>query len=346
MTVKKYLSVIILIIASLLLSGCWDYHELNNYSIISGFSVDMTDGDKYLVTLELVDLVSGSPDVMPKGFLISGEGETFKEAFQNTLKTLGKPVYNSHAETLVLSEKVVKKPILPIISYLIGDPKIRMDLELVIAKDKPAQKVMGEKTISNNLSTLEISMIIKSQKHKIPSVKLYQLANDLESEGVCPIIPIISIDRMDIEGNDKEEATVKTYGTAYLKNSVMAGTLNDGESQIYSLILSPRNNINVRLENGSPVISIDIEANQTDYSGDPVELKEKTEDLIRKMQGKNGCDIFGFGNLIYRRFPAQWDNLKSDWPGNFRDLKVNISLEIISLPDTQLIRPVTIDGKD
>ena len=41
------------------------------------------------------------------------------------------------------------------------------------------------------------------------------------------------------------------------------------------------------------------------------ELQRQAEDAIRTAVLKNSCDIFGFGNLLYQKYPSFWKGL--DW---------------------------------
>ena len=53
MIMKK---IILSFVILFLLTGCWDYNELNNYSIVSGVSIDKS-GDEYEASV----LISNSP---------------------------------------------------------------------------------------------------------------------------------------------------------------------------------------------------------------------------------------------------------------------------------------------
>lgn len=360
---KKILLTSLLISIGLLFSGCWDYHELNNYSIISGYAVDLTPDHKYLITIELVDVVSVSPDNPPKGILVSAEGDTFTDAFNNTVKMLGNPMYTSHAQVLIVGEEIAKDSLLPIITFLVGDPQTRMDLELVIAKDETAQKTLAEKTVSNSLSSLEISMILKSDKSKVPSVKLYQFANTLEMEGISPIMPIIFVNKMLIDGSKEKDSTTETYGIGYFIKGSLSGTLDNDESQLYMLIkrkinqnilslkdfsirvISSQSKIKVDTENAFPVIHIDIMINAEENYNYSKEVKDKVDQLIKRMQN-NKSDIFGFGNMIYRQMPDEWDKLKENWEDNFKKLKISTSVKIERSSNNQIYKPIKINGKD
>ena len=43
-------------------------------------------------------------------------------------------------------------------------------------------------------------------------------------------------------------------------------------------------------------------------------LQGEMGSAIRQAVKRDRCDIFGFGNLLYQRFPDQWRQASGDWP--------------------------------
>jgi spore germination protein KC len=64
---------------------------------------------------------------------------------------------------------------------------------------------------------------------------------------------------------------------------------------------------------------------------------EQTSSLIKKVQSQYGSDIFGFGNLIYRKDPQLWEKLSNQWDQLFVDLDVKIEPKV-SIVNTGFIR--------
>jgi spore germination protein KC len=50
--------------------------------------------------------------------------------------------------------------------------------------------------------------------------------------------------------------------------------------------------------------------------------------VVKKVQGEFGSDIFGFGNMIYRKDPKLWKKLREDWSETFSGLSVEVSSKI------------------
>ncbi|WP_129730775.1 Ger(x)C family spore germination protein [Ectobacillus funiculus] len=50
--------------------------------------------------------------------------------------------------------------------------------------------------------------------------------------------------------------------------------------------------------------------------------------LIKKLQKKYKADIFGFGGAIYRKYPAHWKQIKSEWKQEFTKVDVSVDVNI------------------
>lgn len=61
-------------------------------------------------------------------------------------------------------------------------------------------------------------------------------------------------------------------------------------------------------------------------------LKKQMQNLIKKVQKEYNSDIFGFGNMIYRKNPKLWAQLSDEWDNIFPTLEVEIEpkVEIIN----------------
>ena len=66
---------IILILVILLTTGCYDYVELNNISIVSSIGIDYIDNE-FILTLEILDDNNSS-------YVVSTKGKTIVNAFDN-----------------------------------------------------------------------------------------------------------------------------------------------------------------------------------------------------------------------------------------------------------------------
>lgn len=58
------------------------------------------------------------------------------------------------------------------------------------------------------------------------------------------------------------------------------------------------------------------------------EIKKRVEKTIKTVQTKFNSDIFGFGDMIYRKHPKQWKKLEKKWNQYFPTLPVEVNVKV------------------
>lgn len=157
---KKY--GILLITLLLLVSGCYDYTELNDMAIVSGISIDY-EQDSFHVAFEILNTINKDEDPnAPKVYLTEGNGTSISEAFADASLEIAKVPYLAHLKTLVIGETVAKNHTKEIIDFLIRDNHIRNIFYLVVAKDTSAYAVVHNTDTNNPVASTAISELIDS----------------------------------------------------------------------------------------------------------------------------------------------------------------------------------------
>ena len=108
------------IIVSLLilfcLSGCWNYKELNEYSIVTGVAIDKKE-DKYEVSVLISNAPKSSTDNTSSESQIvvySADGESIFEALKNVGLISPKELYLNSFSIFVISEEIASEGIDPV----------------------------------------------------------------------------------------------------------------------------------------------------------------------------------------------------------------------------------------
>lgn len=93
----------------------------------------------------------------------------------------------------------------------------------------------------------------------------------------------------------------------------------------------PTINIDVSADGNIQEITCDVDLRQQDTIK---KIENKTENKVKKLVSeginvakKNETDIFGYGNLIYKKNPKYFNSIK-DWNKNFTTLDININVNI------------------
>ena len=93
--------IIILLISILLLSGCYDYVEINDLVIITGMLIDY-ENDNYVITNQLIE---NEKESIVK--IYKTEGKTIDECISKLSKLLNKDIFISHLKSLIITENLI-----------------------------------------------------------------------------------------------------------------------------------------------------------------------------------------------------------------------------------------------
>lgn len=256
--------IFMIIMILFLLTGCWNYRELDKLAIVSGLAVDKSEkGDKFLLTAEVIDIKQGTTEVKISSIRIESEGETIFDAMRNMIKISGKRLYWSHAKVIILSQDVAKESVIPIIDWISRDQEPRLTLNLLVSKEKTAKELLSQQSVTTEIRSFEMNYMLmgNSVLSKAPKVEVYELMNDLSDDGISASLPAIGIT------TNEGKRTSELSATAVFKRDKLVGFL-DGEDTKYYLFI--KNKIKGGLlavktaeEGTSDVIILEIFKNKT-----------------------------------------------------------------------------------
>jgi len=205
----------------LILTGCWNYRELNELAITTGIALDIEDDQYKLTVLIANSKKSGSSGEKSEAStaVYEGVGQTLYEALKDCASSVSKQVYLGHLDILILSEDVAKLKTNEIIDFLFRYPQSRNDFQVVIAKDSKASDILKittplESFPSQNVSqNLEVTGELQGFTYPVTFNEFVKL---MLQEGINPILPSVKIVGNVDEGN-KNENLEQSMPQAYLK---------------------------------------------------------------------------------------------------------------------------------
>lgn len=171
-------------------------------------------------------------------------------------------------------------------------------------------------------------------------------------------------DNITATGKTTANNQLKLTNLAILKKDKLVGWLNEDESKGYNYITEnvkftvgylPYNESGLsfyvtkvkskqkaRLVNGKPVIDIELDVKE-DVGSVDCQIDVTKEENLKKLEAaidkkqvelctksvkkaqELDADIFGFGELIHRTYPKQWEKMKVHWDTEFKNLPFNIT---------------------
>lgn len=327
----------ILILMIFLMTGCYDYVEINDLSFISCIGIDYED-DKYKLTYEIInDTKQGQDGSSQEGYTISGSGKTLATAFDNiSLKTTKEP-YFYHLKAIVISEDVAKNHTKELIEFVTRNPSIRNEFYLSIAKDVKASEIVKNSNKNNPIVGNQITQIIESNTNYFNVTFNKPFEDILEKFLNGKIDPIANV--LTLSGE-----TLKTVGIGIFQDFQYIDVLTDEQSAYLNLLLGQNLNMVITKDYNDKTMAVNIYDGSAEYDFDKNKVKIKIniegeirenmpefdlrdeesyiklsndfsskvtkdiQDLINYLI-KEDCDVIGLENLYYKKYRQPYPNI-------------------------------------
>jgi spore germination protein KC len=225
------LPLLLISIAVLLLTGCWDRKEVNDLGLVTAAGIDKISNK----TIELSALVyipksaggqqsmnGGSGGGSAQTLVRSATGVTIADAMSKLQQKLPRHIFWGHTAVFIFDEKLAKMGLAKHVDFILRHPQLRERSEIFITKQK-ARKVLGvlpplERDLSTVLRELE------SMKMGI-EVTAKNFAEMLLSDSGDTAVPYIKMLPPE-EGRKKKETIAYITGTAIFKKDKMVGIID------------------------------------------------------------------------------------------------------------------------
>jgi len=239
--------ILILIFVIALFTGCWDWEELNNVTIVSGIGLDQAEEPgKILLTAQVIRPAALSGGGGDNGGTRGGRGGSDETQAVRVLNATGETVFQtirklstqasnrlllSHLQVIVVSREAAEQGIYHYIDFFARDPEPRPDIRVLVA-EKEAGEIMRHPSGVKSIPALSLNHAVQTAELDAlaPDITLQEANIRLASETTELIAPIAKIyQEKTIDG--EKETRVDIAGTAVFRGDKMVGTLNQKESR-------------------------------------------------------------------------------------------------------------------
>ncbi|MGE5328694.1 MAG: Ger(x)C family spore germination protein [Deltaproteobacteria bacterium] len=399
MKTGRILSIIILL-SSMLLSGCWDSREINNIAVSICMGIDKSP-DGYVFSQQILNskAISAKRNTFESPVVIySEEGKDIFELSRKITTHCPRRIFYSHVRMVVIGEELAKDGIQGIVDTLLRVHEFRTDFYFIVAKGTTAKNVLSVLTPLEIVPGIEMFDSLRTAEKSwapVKSMRIIELANSIISEGRNPVLTGLEItsnnnnpsNSIDTLKQSSQTDRLKFTSLAALKKDKLVGWLDENESKGYNYILGnvkgtaghikiagqdkvtfevtrEKSKINAYLLNGKPAINVDIFM-ETEIGGVEGQIDVSNQENIEKMikivesritsfcnsaldRTKNELktDIFGFGEVIHRSYPKQWEKIKDNWNNEFINLPIKVTVHTKINRLGQITKPVFPEGSD
>jgi spore germination protein KC len=302
-------------------------------------------------------------------------GRTIFEAVRSLGSQTSRKLYFAHIQVIIIGEAAARQGMRRFLDFFIKDHEPRPLVWLIIAKGE-ASKLLETPGNQEKLSAMEISEVIANEgtASQAATVSLQEFIGYLLSKSRAPVAPYLEV--MEHDGQKHFEIT----GTAIFQEDKMIGNLdkNAGRGLLWVTGRVKSGVISIKppgfpeyaaleiIHTGSQVksgaqnplavtVNINVECvfNEQSGTGDLatpqnlIKMRKKVETSVKnsicqafERARQLRADIFGFGEVIHRRFPKEWPGLENEWAVRFPDIQLTVKVKA-NIPLTgKIIKPL------
>lgn len=377
--IRIFFLIFILLMNSILTTGCWNYREIDELSIVAGVAIDKGEDNAFQMTVEIIQISSGR-DIKKTSKILTVEGKTVFDAARNLISLSGKKLYWSHAKVIILSEKIASEGIVKAIEWYNRDAETREEVKLLISEEASAKEILTYQGASEDIKSFVLAATIEQQKSlsKAPQTDILKFDIESKTKMISTVIPVVNLKKAD------GKLAPQVMGTAIIKNDKLVGFLNEEETKDLIFIrnevkggilveemqtgsdltlvsleifnnktkvtpVADNNDIKINLdietivsigEIGGKVNFIDDEGRAELERSTENSLKKRIELLISKVQSEYDADIFGFGQKLRENKIKVWKSVANNWEEVFQNLRVDVRTKIQIKNSAILSRPL------
>ena len=234
---------IIIIVSILLLTGCYDYKELNDIAILTATEINKIDNE-YIINAQVVNPQSKDTVNIQAPFIIyKGKGKTIQEAYRQIKLQSSRFLYPNHLQLLIINENLAKEDITKIIDYYLRIPHVRTEFNIIIGKNK---NILNITTPIDDVSSTSIVDTMETNNKYLGTTNLITF-NEFVNMSIDKNLEIVLPSVEAIDYNEKSETTENTEKTkiksmyklsnlAVFKDGKLQGYLTEDESITYNVI--------------------------------------------------------------------------------------------------------------
>ncbi len=247
---------LVIVLYMLLFTGCWNYKEINDKSVVAGAALDYDkDTDELVLTVEIAIARTEQNNTIILSDTYQGRGWDVFDASRNLIAITGQKLYWSHTKIIIFSRSIMenKNLFIGVLDWIKRDSETRDDIWFFLSGEDTAAEILTDTRVQiENITSYYLEDIARNEKSvsKYLSVPCYEFVDDLGSKGITPVLPTVKIEA---EG---ENVIPVVYGEALLKGLKPEKWLNGEQTKIL-LILKDK------LRGGLLVIKGEYEGKET-----------------------------------------------------------------------------------
>lgn len=358
---------VVVLINSILFSGCWNYREIDKLSIVAGVAIDKSTDSLYKIVVELAQ-TSGGKESKSKSKIITMQGRTLFDTARNGISISGEKLYWSHSKVIIVSRDIASEGLSKVLDWYTRDSETREDVYILISEEDTAGDIFQIVGGSDEIISILVGDTIKNgvSLGKAPKTDILKYEIETKPKEMSTVIPTIHLKQANgkptyqVEGcaiikDDKLAGFLKAEETKdllFIRDEIKGGLLTEelkgyNEAVPVALeIFKSKTKVKPEVKGSEIIMNVNVETTvalgEIQGTGNLVNeeqlknleqvaqlsLKNRMEALIEKMQKEYDADIFGFGPKLNESYPKVWKSVSNNWGEVFKDIKVNVNTKV------------------
>ncbi|USG67720.1 Ger(x)C family spore germination protein [Brevibacillus ruminantium] len=251
------------LLSTWLLAGCWDRVEINDRAWVLAFSIDKEADGQYRLSLQLPLVGSlggptggGGGTSGDKSFYVdSAIGPTLREASNILQSRMSRQIYYAHHRVIIIGEDLAKSGLREILDIVARFPENRLTSYVVMAKGKGVDVLKAQP----QLERFSAEAMRELVKLRGVTITVKDLAQMLNTPGIDAHLPVVEAVNSQPKGKQKE---IQGIGYSVFRDDKMVYFLERNKSNtfrwfqptfhFYSALIPIRKNkfVNVQVDQG------------------------------------------------------------------------------------------------
>jgi spore germination protein KC len=373
---------LLILAAAVVPGGCWDAHEINSLSIVSGVGVDPAEEPgEFNVTVQIRKVTKANGGEQEQPFLLlDGTGKNVLEALDQVRLRNNRDLFLHQNQAIIISQDQAALGIRALLDIFLRYHETRLEV-WVIVSECSARDLLQIKLVQEPVTASALALMMQQQSDISPklAVNMLGVTEDLLDASSALVVPMVGI--IDEFGTDK----VVIKGSAVIVSDRMVGHLTEDETMGYAIGSGPIQSglLEVSTENGTAVlyisssdakmktswadghiradISVDASLSVAEITGfegqslgdvftqlESAANKRMVELISEAFEASRSldADIFGIGSAFNRTDPRTWSAVKDGWPSLYTQTELGVTVKGWLLESGKISDALTMRGEE
>ena len=323
---------------------------------------------EYLLTAEVVDSTASTKEGTKTKIVESRGKTVMDAVRNAKKRLISKLYWGNNEVLVIGSELAKNGNLGNVIDWFLTDAECRETVGIVVSQEKTAKDILSIDGLDDSVVAFEIKKILEEDQDDVgtvESIPLFRVFSIMESPGRSVVLPAFhnttNDDKKVVEANgeavfkdDKmigylspEESKYYLFAVDGIHGGIL--TLSSTKKEVSDVSLEISNNttkssysysegkLKVTIRTNTDVYLDEIKAHSDLLDESKIKeiekkaqamVEERTQSVIQKVQTEYHSDIFGFGNMIYKKDPKLWKKLEPQWDKLFPTIQVEVQSKV------------------